>query len=34
MVDDSGSFRGDGFRYHVRDQRFKLLGNVRVEQRQ
>lgn len=34
MVDDSGSFRGDGFRYHVRDQRFQLLGNVRVEQRQ
>ncbi len=34
MVDESGSFRGDGFRYHVRDQRFQLLGNVRVEQRQ
>ena len=34
MIDDSGSFRGDGFRYHVRDQRFKLLGNVRVEQGQ
>jgi len=34
MVDDSGSFRGDGFRYHVRDQRFQLLGNVRVEQSQ
>jgi LPS export ABC transporter protein LptC len=34
MVDDSGTFRGDGFRYHVRDQRFQLLGNVRVEQRQ
>jgi LPS export ABC transporter protein LptC len=32
MVDDSGSFRGDGFRYHVKDKRFKLLGNVRVEQ--
>jgi LPS export ABC transporter protein LptC len=34
MIDDSGSFRGDGFRYHVKDQRFKLLGNVRVEQGQ
>jgi LPS export ABC transporter protein LptC len=34
MVDASGSFRGDGFRYHVRDRRFKLLGNVRVEQSQ
>jgi LPS export ABC transporter protein LptC len=32
MIDDSGSFRGDGFRYHVKDKRFKLLGNVRVEQ--
>jgi LPS export ABC transporter protein LptC len=32
MIDDSGSFRGDGFRYQVRDRRFKLLGNVRVEQ--
>jgi LPS export ABC transporter protein LptC len=32
MVDDSGSFEGDGFRYHVRDQRFSLLGNVRVVQ--
>jgi LPS export ABC transporter protein LptC len=32
MVDDSGSFQGDGFRYHVRDRRFRLLGNVRVVQ--
>jgi LPS export ABC transporter protein LptC len=32
MVDDSGSFEGDGFRYHVRDRRFRLLGNVRVVQ--
>jgi LPS export ABC transporter protein LptC len=32
MTDRSGSFRGDGFRYHVKDRRFKLLGNVRVEQ--
>ena len=33
MVDARGSFRGDGFRYHVRERRFELLGNVRVEQR-
>ena len=32
MEDDNGSFRGDGFRYHVRERRFQLLGNVRVEQ--
>ena len=32
MTDSRGSFRGDGFRYHVKDRRFKLLGNVRVEQ--
>ncbi|HEX5064773.1 MAG TPA: LPS export ABC transporter periplasmic protein LptC [Myxococcota bacterium] len=32
MTDKSGSFRGDGFRYHVKDRRFQLLGNVRVEQ--
>jgi LPS export ABC transporter protein LptC len=32
LVDDSGSFEGDGFRYHVRDRRFRLLGNVRVVQ--
>lgn len=34
LTDASGSFRGDGFRYHVRDRRFQLLGNVRVEQLQ
>jgi LPS export ABC transporter protein LptC len=34
MTDKSGSFRGDGFRYHVKDRRFQLLGNVRVEQLQ
>lgn len=34
MTDRSGSFRGDGFRYHVRERRFQLLGNVRVEQLQ
>jgi len=32
MEDRSGSFRGDGFRYHMREKRFRLLGNVRVEQ--
>lgn len=32
MEDHSGSFRGDGFRYHIREKRFRLLGNVRVEQ--
>lgn len=34
LEDDSGSFRGDGFRYHLTDRRFQLLGNVRVEQLQ
>ncbi len=33
MIDRRGSFRGDGFRYHVQERRFELLGNVRVEQR-
>jgi LPS export ABC transporter protein LptC len=32
MEDDSGNFSGDGFRYHLREKRFRLLGNVRVEQ--
>ena len=32
MEDRSGSFRGDGFRYYLREKRFQLLGNVRVEQ--
>jgi len=32
MEDTTGSFRGDGFRYHVEERRFELLGNVRVEQ--
>ena len=32
MTDSRGSFRGDGFRYHVHERRFELLGNVRVEQ--
>jgi hypothetical protein len=34
MVDETGSFRGDGFRFHVKERRFQLLGNVRVEQAQ
>ena len=33
MHDKRGSFRGNGFRYHVHERRFELLGNVRVEQR-
>jgi LPS export ABC transporter protein LptC len=33
MTDAHGSFRGNGFRYHIRERRFELLGNVRVEQR-
>ncbi len=28
MQDDTGSFRGDGFRYYVKERRFQLLGNV------
>ncbi len=30
LEDGGGSFRGDGFRYHVRERRFELLGNVSV----
>jgi LPS export ABC transporter protein LptC len=30
--DDTGVFRGDGFRYHVKERRFRLLGNVSVVQ--
>jgi LPS export ABC transporter protein LptC len=32
MRDDTGSFRADGFRYHVNERKFKMLGNVSVEQ--
>ena len=32
MEDDTGTFRGDGFRYHVKQQRFRLLGNVSLVQ--
>jgi LPS export ABC transporter protein LptC len=32
MEDSSGTFRGDGFRYHLEDGRFRLTGNVKVVQ--
>jgi len=32
MVDSGGTFRGDGFRYHIDEHRFELLGNVVMEQ--
>jgi LPS export ABC transporter protein LptC len=32
MRDDTGTFRGDGFRYYVKERRFRLLGNVSVVQ--
>ena len=31
-VDSGGTFRGDGFRYHIEERRFELLGNVVMEQ--
>jgi len=31
LQDPSGRLRGDGFRYHVRERRFELLGNVSVD---
>lgn len=34
MVDRTGTFRGDGFRYFVHERKFRLLGNVFVEQNQ
>jgi LPS export ABC transporter protein LptC len=34
LVDAAGTFRGDGFRYHIHERRFRLLENVRVEQLQ
>jgi LPS export ABC transporter protein LptC len=33
MEDESGSFRGDGFRYDTRRRNFRLLGNVSVVQK-
>jgi LPS export ABC transporter protein LptC len=32
LEDERGTFRGDGFRYHLKEQRFRLIGNVRVVQ--
>ena len=32
MVDGGTTLRGDGFRFHIREHRFHLLGNVSVEQ--
>jgi hypothetical protein len=32
VVDSGGTFRGDGFRYHIEERRFELLGNVVMEQ--
>ncbi len=32
MVNDSGRYSGDGFKYQVSERRFRLIGNVRVEQ--
>lgn len=32
MENEGGRYSGDGFRYHVKEHRFRLLGNVRVEQ--
>jgi len=33
LEDGGGTLRGDGFRYHVRERRFELLGNVSVVHR-
>jgi len=32
MHDDTGRFHGDGFQYFVKQGRFRLLGNVSLEQ--
>ncbi|MCH8889541.1 MAG: LPS export ABC transporter periplasmic protein LptC [Myxococcales bacterium] len=32
VVDGGSTFRGDGFRYHIEERRFELLGNVVMEQ--
>jgi LPS export ABC transporter protein LptC len=34
MIDRTGTFRGDGFRYFIHERKFHLLGNVFVEQNQ
>jgi len=32
MVNDNGRYSGDGFKYNISQRRFRLIGNVRVEQ--
>ena len=32
VVEGGSTFRGDGFRYHIEERRFELLGNVVMEQ--
>ena len=32
VVSEIGHYRGDGFRYQVTERRFRLIGNVRVDQ--
>lgn len=32
MENESGRYSGDGFRYQISERRFRLIGNVRVEQ--
>lgn len=32
MENDNGRYSGDGFKYQVSERRFRLIGNVRVEQ--
>ena len=32
MHDSTGTFRGDGFRYYIAEERFRLLGNVSLVQ--
>jgi hypothetical protein len=32
VVDSGSTFSGDGFRYHIDERRFELLGNVVMEQ--
>jgi LPS export ABC transporter protein LptC len=31
VVESGNTFRGDGFRYHIEERRFELLGNVVME---
>ncbi|MDJ0851218.1 MAG: LPS export ABC transporter periplasmic protein LptC [Myxococcota bacterium] len=32
LEEPDGTFRGDGFRYHIKDRNFRLLGNVSMVQ--